>query len=79
VGIAFSHADDEPIAADDLVRHADAALYRAKAAGKARAVVFDSSMDATALRETAAPDTAPRVTPEALAEPAPLPALAGGA
>ena len=36
--------------ADDLLRDADAALYRAKAAGRARVVVFDQQMHEAAIR-----------------------------
>jgi diguanylate cyclase (GGDEF)-like protein/PAS domain S-box-containing protein len=42
VGIAL--ADDQDTDADDLLAHADAAMYAAKAEGKARHAVFDPSM-----------------------------------
>jgi EAL domain-containing protein (putative c-di-GMP-specific phosphodiesterase class I) len=44
IGIAFGTTDG--VKASDLLRYADAAMYRAKAIGKARAVVFDHSMQA---------------------------------
>jgi diguanylate cyclase (GGDEF)-like protein/PAS domain S-box-containing protein len=44
IGIAFgTHGEVQP---PDLLRFADAAMYRAKSAGKARSVVFDHSMHA---------------------------------
>ncbi len=47
IGIAFSTgAFDQP---DELLRHADAAMYEAKRRGKARYEVFQSSMSASAL------------------------------
>jgi diguanylate cyclase (GGDEF)-like protein/PAS domain S-box-containing protein len=42
IGIAL--ATDTDIQADDLLAHADAAMYSAKAGGKARCAVFDPSM-----------------------------------
>ena len=42
VGIAL--AEDQDTEADDLLAHADAAMYAAKAEGKARYAVFDPSM-----------------------------------
>ena len=42
VGIAL--AEDQETEADDLLAHADAAMYAAKAEGKARHAVFDPSM-----------------------------------
>ncbi len=47
IGIAFSEADDSPV---NLIRHADIAMYRAKARGKARYEIFDPTMDVTAIR-----------------------------
>jgi diguanylate cyclase (GGDEF)-like protein/PAS domain S-box-containing protein len=44
VGIAFSPEDERDREPGDLLRDADIALYRAKAAGKARAVAFEASM-----------------------------------
>jgi diguanylate cyclase (GGDEF)-like protein len=49
IGVAF--AGDVPIHAGDLLRNADTAMYRAKATGKAAAVVFDPSMHVHALRQ----------------------------
>jgi len=45
IGIAFSEGLDAPA---DLIRHADIAMYRAKARGKARWEIFDSAMDLAA-------------------------------
>jgi diguanylate cyclase (GGDEF)-like protein len=47
IGIAYSEADDSPV---NLIRHADIAMYRAKARGKARYEIFDPTMDVTAIR-----------------------------
>jgi diguanylate cyclase (GGDEF)-like protein/PAS domain S-box-containing protein len=44
IGIAFGTPGG--VKPSDLLRYADAAMYRAKAAGKARSVVFDHSMHA---------------------------------
>jgi diguanylate cyclase (GGDEF)-like protein len=44
VSIGLVMSDDRYQRADDMVRDADTAMYRAKALGKARAVVFDTSM-----------------------------------
>lgn len=49
IGIAL--ASDEN-AADDLLAHADAAMYAAKAQGKARHAVFDPSMRLSARSRT---------------------------
>lgn len=46
IGIALSGKDD--VAADDLMRNADIAMYRAKALGKSRFEVFDPTMRARA-------------------------------
>jgi diguanylate cyclase (GGDEF)-like protein/PAS domain S-box-containing protein len=47
IGIAFgTHGDTRP---SELLRFADAAMYRAKSSGKARSVVFDHSMHAAFL------------------------------
>ncbi len=47
IGIAFSKSHfDQP---DELLRHADAAMYEAKRRGKARYEIFQSSMSASAL------------------------------
>ena len=45
IGIAFSEGDESP---QDLIRHADIAMYRAKARGKARYEIFDPAMDLAA-------------------------------
>jgi diguanylate cyclase (GGDEF)-like protein len=45
VGIAFSRGKETP---QDLIRHADIAMYRAKARGKARYEIFDTHMDLAA-------------------------------
>jgi diguanylate cyclase (GGDEF)-like protein/PAS domain S-box-containing protein len=45
IGVAFAYGDEWP---DDLLRHADLALYRAKEAGKAQYAVFDAGMGARA-------------------------------
>ena len=49
IGITLSTARDTPARAGDLVREADIALYQAKAAGKARAVLFAPSMNTSAV------------------------------
>jgi diguanylate cyclase (GGDEF)-like protein len=47
IGIAYgTHGETRP---SDLLRFADAAMYRAKSSGKARSVVFDHSMHAAFL------------------------------
>jgi diguanylate cyclase (GGDEF)-like protein len=49
IGITSSeHGYDNP---DDMLRDADIAMYRAKAAGKARHVIFDSTMHAELARK----------------------------
>jgi diguanylate cyclase (GGDEF)-like protein/PAS domain S-box-containing protein len=50
-GIALSSAGQ--VSPDDLLRDADVALYRAKKAGKGRAVLFDESMNARAVERLA--------------------------
>ncbi|MCW6512428.1 putative bifunctional diguanylate cyclase/phosphodiesterase [Lichenifustis flavocetrariae] len=47
IGIAFGDASRDQ--ADSLLRNADLAMYRAKAAGKGRHVIFDSSMQVDTL------------------------------
>jgi diguanylate cyclase (GGDEF)-like protein/PAS domain S-box-containing protein len=49
IGIALNRPAGHDAQPDDLLREADIALYQAKAAGKARAVVFDPSMNARAM------------------------------
>jgi len=46
-GVATFHADEEPRSAEELVKFADAAMYRAKSAGKNRVVVHDPAADST--------------------------------
>jgi diguanylate cyclase (GGDEF)-like protein len=57
IGIAVSSSDGQAADPDEMVRHADIALYQAKAAGKSRAIVFERAMNASAVarldRETA--------------------------
>lgn len=48
IGIAL--CDGDYLHTDDILRDADAALYRAKQAGKGRCVVFDKSMHEEALK-----------------------------
>jgi diguanylate cyclase (GGDEF)-like protein len=48
IGIAFS--DEHTWTAEDLLRAADTAMYRAKSAGKARFAVFDHEMHAAVTR-----------------------------
>ena len=47
IGIAMSDAADTPL---NLIRHADLAMYRAKARGRARHEIFDSKMDQAAMQ-----------------------------
>jgi diguanylate cyclase (GGDEF)-like protein/PAS domain S-box-containing protein len=49
VSIGIALASDPGIAADDLLAHADAAMYAAKGEGKARYAVFDPSMRVRAM------------------------------
>ena len=44
IGIALTEGDGADIAADALIRDADAAMYRAKERGRARAELFDATM-----------------------------------
>jgi predicted signal transduction protein with EAL and GGDEF domain len=46
VGVAVSSPGDTP---STLLRHADVAMYRARTDGKARAVLFDQAMEASAV------------------------------
>lgn len=48
IGIALCSPEDD--SADELVRHADMAMYHAKSRGKARSEVFDRGMQARATR-----------------------------
>jgi EAL domain-containing protein (putative c-di-GMP-specific phosphodiesterase class I) len=48
VGVAF--CEDGAILPDELIRNADIAVYRAKAGGKARIIVFDKDMNQYALK-----------------------------
>jgi predicted signal transduction protein with EAL and GGDEF domain len=45
VSIGISHAPDDSMVADDLLKHADLALYAAKAAGRGRACRFTADLD----------------------------------
>ena len=47
IGVAFSEPDESPV---NLIRHADIAMYQAKARGKARYEIFDPMMDLAAIR-----------------------------
>jgi diguanylate cyclase (GGDEF)-like protein len=47
IGIAFSEPEDTPVT---LIRHADIAMYRAKARGKARHEFFEPDMDLAVIR-----------------------------
>ena len=49
IGVTFHDAPGTALTAEDLIREADTALYRAKAAGKAQAAVFDPSMSRQAM------------------------------
>jgi len=51
IGIALSSSEDR--SADELVRHADMAMYHAKARGKARSEIYDSNMQDRATRRMA--------------------------
>ena len=53
VGIGIAVAPDDGISADDLIRRADLALYRAKADGRSFTRFFEPSMDAHVERRTA--------------------------
>jgi diguanylate cyclase (GGDEF)-like protein len=50
IGIAVSSGSETPL---DLIRHADIAMYQAKARGRARHVTFDPSMDLAAVKRMA--------------------------
>jgi diguanylate cyclase (GGDEF)-like protein/PAS domain S-box-containing protein len=50
IGVAVSRASGErPVNAELLIRDADAAMYRAKESGRARCVLFDAEMQASAM------------------------------
>ena len=53
IGAVFSDAGRPRAAAEDLLRNADMALYRAKEGGRARVVVFDESLDTYAVERLA--------------------------
>jgi diguanylate cyclase (GGDEF)-like protein/PAS domain S-box-containing protein len=51
IGVAVAHpADQRGTSAELLIRDADAAMYRAKEGGRARCVLFDAAMRASAMR-----------------------------
>jgi diguanylate cyclase (GGDEF)-like protein/PAS domain S-box-containing protein len=51
IGVAIAHPSRQPTAsAELLIRDADAAMYRAKEGGRARCVLFDAEMRASAKR-----------------------------
>ena len=53
VGIGIAVAPDDGLTADDIVRRADLALYRAKADGRSSTRFFEPAMDAHVERRTA--------------------------
>ncbi len=53
VGIGIAVAPDDGMTADDLIRRADLALYRAKAEGRSSTRFFEPAMDAHVERRTA--------------------------
>jgi diguanylate cyclase (GGDEF)-like protein/PAS domain S-box-containing protein len=50
IGVAFSNPNDTNAEAEDVLRNAEIAMYRAKHSGKARCEVFDNAMHAAALQ-----------------------------
>jgi diguanylate cyclase (GGDEF)-like protein/PAS domain S-box-containing protein len=50
IGVAVAGTVEQPVNAELLIRDADAAMYRAKETGRARCVMFDAEMRATAIR-----------------------------
>jgi diguanylate cyclase (GGDEF)-like protein/PAS domain S-box-containing protein len=44
IGVAFSEGVDAPDTGDELIQHADAAIYRAKELGRGRLEIFDHAM-----------------------------------
>jgi diguanylate cyclase (GGDEF)-like protein/PAS domain S-box-containing protein len=51
IGVAVSRAGEKrPLNAELMIRDADAAMYRAKEGGRARCVLFDAEMRASAMR-----------------------------
>jgi diguanylate cyclase (GGDEF)-like protein/PAS domain S-box-containing protein len=52
IGVAVSRAGEKrPLNAELMIRDADAAMYRAKEGGRARCVLFDDEMRASAMRQ----------------------------
>lgn len=53
VSLGIAYTEDPDGAAEDLIRDADAAMYRAKGGGRARAVLFDQGMRDAAVHRMA--------------------------
>jgi len=50
IGVAVARSSEQAVNAELLIRDADAAMYRAKEAGRSRCVMFDAEMRAGAIR-----------------------------